>query len=76
MHRIILGCVSAALFAATSAHAVFVNPDGAGQGLIYPYYTTQAIAGNAYNSLLSVVNTTNSAVQILHKPTGMIVNST
>jgi hypothetical protein len=45
-----------------AADAVNVNPNGLGQALIYPYYTTNSdAAGNAYNSLLSVVNTTNSA---------------
>jgi len=48
-----------------AADAVNVNPNGLGQALIYPYYTTNDTAAlginNAYNSLLSVVNTTNSA---------------
>ncbi|HEX8009613.1 MAG TPA: hypothetical protein VF814_01525 [Casimicrobiaceae bacterium] len=45
-----------------AADAVNVNPNGLGQALIYPYYTVNADgSGNAYNSLLSVVNTTNSA---------------
>ena len=45
-----------------AAQAVNVNPDGLGQVLIYPYYTTRAdSAGNAYNTLLSVVNSTASA---------------
>jgi hypothetical protein len=45
-----------------AANAVNVNPNGLGQVLIYPYYTTNADgAGNAYNSLLSVVNTGSSA---------------
>jgi hypothetical protein len=45
-----------------AADAVNVNPNGLGQALIYPYYTVQSdSAGNAYNSLLSVVNSTNSA---------------
>ena len=45
-----------------AAQAVNLNPDGLGQVLIYPYYTTRAdIGGNAYTSLLSVVNTTSSA---------------
>jgi hypothetical protein len=45
-----------------AAQAVNVNPDGLGQALIYPYYTTQSLSGgNAYNSLLSVVNSTSSA---------------
>ena len=47
---------------AGAAHAVNVNPDGLGQVLIYPYYTTRADAnGNTFNSLLSVVNTTATA---------------
>ena len=45
-----------------AADAVNINPNGLGQALIYPYYTVNAdTPGNAYNSLLSVVNTTNSA---------------
>src|SRR6476646_1978383 len=39
---------------ANLANAVNINPDGLGQVLIYPYYTTNA--GQA--TLLSVVNTT------------------
>src|SRR5205085_7551037 len=51
-----------ALGATGAAQAVNVNPDGLGQVLIYPYYTTRADpAGNIYNSLLSVVNSTSSA---------------
>jgi hypothetical protein len=50
-----------ALGAAGAAHAVNLNPDGLGQVLIYPYYTTRNDdAGNAFNSLLSVVNSTAS----------------
>jgi len=46
---------------AGAAQAVNLNPDGLGQVLIYPYYTVRSdAAGNAYNSLLSVVNTTAS----------------
>ncbi len=45
-----------------AAQAVSLNPNGLGQVLIYPYYTTRAdVTGNAYASLLSVVNTTSSA---------------
>ncbi|MEP7206592.1 MAG: hypothetical protein ABI920_06615 [Casimicrobiaceae bacterium] len=51
-----------ALGATGAAQAVNVNPDGLGQVLVYPYYTTRATAaGNAYASLLSVVNSTSSA---------------
>ena len=49
------------LGAAGAAQAVNLNPDGLGQVLIYPYYTTRNDGhGNAFNSLLSVVNTTAS----------------
>ena len=51
-----------ALGAATTAQAVNVNPNGLGQVLIYPYYTVNSSgASAAYNSLLSVVNSTDSA---------------
>jgi hypothetical protein len=42
---------------ASTAQAVNINPDGLGQVLIYPYYTT---AGDNF-TLLSVVNTTGDA---------------
>ena len=43
--------------AAGTAEAVNVSADGRGQVLLYPYYTTRAdSAGNAYATLLSVVN--------------------
>jgi hypothetical protein len=54
-----------ALGMTTTADAVNVNPNGLGQVLIYPYYTVNSdSAGNAFNSLLSVVNTTTSAKAI------------
>ena len=43
---------------AGTAHAVYQNPNGLGQALIYPYYTVQSVNGNNYNTYLSVVNTT------------------
>ena len=60
-----------ALAAAGAAQAVSVNHDGLGQVLIYPYYTVRAVdipigttpptvVAAAYNSLLSVVNSTAS----------------
>jgi len=42
-----------------AAQAVNVNPDGLGQALVYPFYDTQGTSA-PYNSLLSVVNSTNS----------------
>ena len=54
-----------ALGATGAAQAVNLNPDGLGQVLIYPYYTTRSdSAGNAFNSLLSVVNSTASVKAI------------
>jgi len=44
--------------AAGTAQAVYQNPSGLGQALIYPYYTVQATGGNSYNTYISVVNTT------------------
>src|SRR3954464_12503840 len=42
-----------------AAHAVNISADGRGQVLLFPYYTTRAdSAGNAYATLLSVVNAT------------------
>jgi len=53
--------VSAVLAAAAgSAHAVYVNQNGQGQALIYPYYTVQG----GHNTYVSVVNTT-SAVKVV-----------
>ena len=46
-----------ALAMAGAANAIYVNPDGLGQALVYPYYTVRA--GNV--TLLSVVNTTTQA---------------
>jgi hypothetical protein len=44
-----------------AAQAVNVNPDGLGQVLLYPYYTTRADkAGNTYSTLINVVNSTQS----------------
>ncbi len=46
-----------ALAMAGAANAVYVNPDGLGQALVYPYYSVRA--GNT--TLISVVNTTDQA---------------
>src|SRR5687768_14226092 len=53
-----LACAVAAAFV-PAAHAVSLASDGLGQALIYPYYTVRASGnGNAFNTYLSVVNTT------------------
>ena len=57
-----LAVAGASALAAGSAQAVALNADGLGNVLLYPYYTVrEPSAGNAYNSLLSVVNSTSSA---------------
>lgn len=49
---------------AGTAQAVNISPNGTGQVLIYPYYTVRSVNGLAYNSLLSVVNTTASTKSV------------
>lgn len=53
--------VLAGLGAAGTAEAVYLNPNGTGQVLVYPYYTVQSAQGAAWNTYLSVVNTTTRA---------------
>ena len=43
------------------AHAVYLDPSGQGQALIYPYYTVQA----GHNTYVSVVNTQTSGVKVV-----------
>ena len=50
--------VLAGLGAAGTAEAVYLNPNGTGQVLVYPYYTVQSADGASWNTYLSVVNTT------------------
>jgi hypothetical protein len=50
-----LAAVLAALAPAASP-AVYLNPDGLGQALIFPYFTANSVDGNAFNTYLSVVN--------------------
>ena len=42
--------------AALPAHALYVNPDGHGQALIFPYYTAQSANGNPYNTYITIAN--------------------
>lgn len=53
--------VLAGLGAAGTAEAVYLNPNGTGQVLVYPYYTVQSANGASWNTYLSVVNTTTRA---------------
>src|SRR3954471_24523493 len=51
-----------ALLMTGAAGAVNLSPDGRGQVLLYPYYTTRTdTAGNAYGTLVSVINAAASA---------------
>lgn len=54
----------AALLAATPAAAVYVNPDGLGQALVYPYYTAQPSNGNPFNTYISIANNGDDAKAI------------
>lgn len=56
--RLLALAIPAALTIAFDATAVYLNPDGKGQALIYPYYTARPANGNLFNTLLSLVNHT------------------
>src|SRR5258708_28788090 len=49
---------------AGSAQAIYQDPNNLGQALVYPYYTVQSAAGNAFNTFVSVTNTT-TAVKVV-----------
>lgn len=53
--------VLAGLGVASSAEAVVLNQSNTGQVLIFPYYTVQAAGGNAYNTYISITNSTSDA---------------
>ncbi len=59
--KILCALVFAAALGATDAQAVYLDAGGLGQALIYPYYTTRSVDGNAFHTYLSVVNTTSSS---------------
>lgn len=52
--KLLTTAMLAALGGAGTAHAVYVNPDGHGQVLLYPYYTVQ----NEFVTSIHVTNTT------------------
>lgn len=45
----------------TEANAVHINLNGLGQALIYPYSTVRSDQGNAYDTYMSVVNSSSSS---------------
>lgn len=59
--KALTAAVLAGLGVAGTAEAVYHDVNGVGQVLIYPYYTVQSASGNAFNTYMSVVNTTNKA---------------
>ena len=58
--RLVLAAALAALFPQAS-DAVYLNGDGQGQALIFPYYTVRDGRGGTFNTYLSVVNATTAA---------------
>ncbi|MEX0828120.1 MAG: hypothetical protein WD005_04120 [Haliea sp.] len=52
--NIISAAVAATLLGASAANAVFVNSEGHGQALIYPYYTVEG----GHDTYINLVNTT------------------
>jgi hypothetical protein len=64
--RILAASTAAALAlgAAPPSSAVYLNPDGLGQALIYPYYTVQTAGGNPFNTLISLVNHSDGAKMV------------
>src|SRR5258708_10718481 len=54
--KALAAAVSAAALASMSASAVYLDPEGLGQALIYPYYTVRSVNGNAFNTYVSVIN--------------------
>ncbi len=59
--KALFAAVVAGLGTVGTAEAVYMSPNRTGEALVYPYYTVQSAAGNAYNTYISVVNTTSAA---------------
>ncbi|MGZ5062636.1 MAG: hypothetical protein ACXWHB_07915 [Usitatibacter sp.] len=62
--KALASAVLGTLGVAGSAHAIYQDPTNLGQVLIYPYYTVQNQGTNAFNTFISVTNTT-SAVKVV-----------
>ena len=62
--KALASAVLGTLGVAGSAHAIYQDPNNLGQALVYPYYTVNSAAGNAFNTYVSVTNTT-STVKIV-----------
>jgi hypothetical protein len=59
--KALLTAVLASMGAAGTAEAVYLNPNRTGQALVYPYFTVQNTGTNAWNTYISIVNTTTRA---------------
>jgi hypothetical protein len=53
--------ISIAASSSLEAHAVYLNPNGSGQALIYPYFSTQSKDGSPFNTYVSLVNRSSDA---------------
>ncbi len=63
--KALASAVLGTLGVAGSAHAIYQDPSGLGEALVYPYYTVNSDpVGNPFNTLISIVNTT-STVKIV-----------
>ncbi len=58
--KALTSAVLGTLGVAGSAQAIYQDPNNLGQALVYPYYTVQSAGGNAFNTFVSVTNTTTS----------------
>ncbi len=57
LRKSLLAAAASLLLAAPlGAQAVYLNSDGIGQALIYPYYTAQSSDGNPFNTYITVIN--------------------
>jgi hypothetical protein len=64
--KILAAATALAALAPIDAGAVFLDPEGLGQALIYPYYTVRTANGNPFNTFVSVINheATTKAVRV------------
>jgi len=56
--RKLLGVAVASVLGTGTAGAVHLSETGTGQVALFPYYTTQAANGNAFDTYISITNTT------------------
>jgi hypothetical protein len=54
--KVLAAALSLAALASADAGAVYLDPEGLGQALVFPYYTVRSVNGNAFNTYVSVIN--------------------